>query len=91
MQPDCSEFNPNSVQQMQQLLFAPFNKKGKLPTSEQRQDPNYQWDFPPERSFVVENNANSIKEGQTRALKKNQMIVRGMGIKIIVWIKASKL
>jgi len=32
---------------------------------------------------VVENNQNLIKDGQTRALKKNQMIVRGMGLKII--------
>lgn len=83
VQPDCSEFNPNSVQQMQQLLFAPFNKKGKLPTEEQLKESNYQWDFPPDRSFVVENSNNTIKEGQTRVLKKNQMIVRGMGIKII--------
>lgn len=49
--PDASEFNPNSVQQMQQLLFAPFNKKGKLPTDEQLSDENYQWDFPVERCF----------------------------------------
>jgi hypothetical protein len=56
---------------MQQLLFAPFNKKGKLPSEEQLQDPEYQWDFPSDRSFVVENSANTIKEGQTRVLKKN--------------------
>lgn len=69
---------------MQQLLFAPFNKKGKKqPTQDQLDDPNFQWDFPQERSFVVENSTNTIKEGQTRVLKKNQMIVKGMGLKIV--------
>ena len=27
IQDDAQEFNPSSVQQLQQLLFAPFNKK----------------------------------------------------------------
>ncbi len=69
---------------MQQLFFAPFNKKGKLPTEEQlTRGTEYQWDFPAERSFTVENTNNVIKEGQTRVLKKNQMIIKGMGIKIV--------
>lgn len=29
LQPDCIEFNPSSVQQMQHLLFAPFTRKNK--------------------------------------------------------------
>lgn len=33
-QNDASEFNCSSVQQMQQLLFAPFNKRGKKPSEE---------------------------------------------------------
>ena len=66
------------------MFFAPFNKKSrKALTEEEKSDPNYKWDFSAERSFVVENNQNLIKDGQTRALKKNQMIVRGMGLKII--------
>lgn len=36
-----------------------------------------------ERVFQVENTNNFIKEGAKRALKVNQMVVRGMGIKPI--------
>jgi hypothetical protein len=35
IQPQAVEFNASSAMQMQQLLFAPFNKKGKVPTEEQ--------------------------------------------------------
>jgi len=42
---------------MQQLLFAPFNKKGKKPTEEELKSGNYEWDFPKERAFRVENNS----------------------------------
>lgn len=35
VQPDCTEFNPSSVGQMQQMIFAPFNKRGRQPTIEQ--------------------------------------------------------
>lgn len=68
---------------MQQLIFAPFNKKGKQPTEDQMRDPNYQWDYPRERLFTVENSTNFIKEGQTRALKTREMKINGMGVKPI--------
>ena len=32
LQPDVKEFNPSSCTQMQQLLFAPFNKHGDTPS-----------------------------------------------------------
>jgi DNA polymerase-1 len=41
--PDVKEFNPSSVQQMQQLLFAPYNKRGKKPTEEQLKKGDYEW------------------------------------------------
>jgi hypothetical protein len=68
---------------MQQLIFAPFNKKGKVPSEYQLNDPNYEWENPAERSFIVENTNNFIKEGQKKPLKNKNMVVKGMGIKPI--------
>ena len=38
VQENAQEFNASSTQQLSQLLFAPYNKKGKIPTEEQLRD-----------------------------------------------------
>lgn len=50
IQEDAQEFNPSSVQQLQQLLFAPFNKK-KGSSSDQTSE----GEFAQVREFRVEN------------------------------------
>ena len=65
---------------MVQLLFAPYNKKGKVPTEEQLEDANYQWDYPKERTFRVENHSGFIKEGSDKPLKYRDMTISGMGL-----------
>jgi len=49
IQEDAQEFNPSSVQQLQQLLFAPFNKK------KSDQTPEGEFEFAQVREFRVEN------------------------------------
>jgi DNA polymerase-1 len=63
---------------MQQLLFAPFNKKGRKPTEEELA--NGTWEFPRERPFRTENLSNFVREGSERALKYRDMIIKGMGL-----------
>ena len=65
---------------MQQLLFAPFNKKGRKPSEEELASENYEWDFPQERAFRVENNTNFIREGSEKALKFRDMKIIGFGL-----------
>ena len=65
---------------MQQLLFAPFNKRGKRPTEEQLKAGDYQWQVPQTRSFRVENLSNYVKEGRETALKYRDMEISGFGI-----------
>lgn len=40
LQPDCVEFNPSSVQQLQQLLFAPFKRSDRkiIPKTEEEEE-----------------------------------------------------
>lgn len=78
-QPNADEFNPNSNQQLAQLLFGPCNKKGKLPP-EGTDMATYEWDFPSERLFRVENTMGYIREGKTEPLKMRDMKIKGLGI-----------
>ena len=73
---------------MQQLLFAPFNKKGKPVTLSQESDIEY--DYPKVREFKVENlqvrilifnlDQGVIKEGKTLPLKYTVMKIVGFGM-----------
>lgn len=74
------EFNASSTQQLCQLLFAPYNKKGKKPTEEELASEGYEWDYPRERAFRVENESGFIKEGNSKPLKFRDMIITGMGL-----------
>ena len=74
---------------MVQLLFTPYNKKGKnkneqgdeVPNKELEEDyQNFTWDYPQERTFRVENLSNFIKEGRKEPLKYRDMKIRGLGI-----------
>lgn len=67
--------------QLTQLLFAPYNRKGKVPTKEQLDAGDYEWDFPKERTFRVDNESGYIKEGNTKPLKHRDMSIVGMGIR----------
>lgn len=53
MQEDAHEFNASSSHQMQQLLFAPFNKKRKKPVLNDKGEIEYE--YPKDRYFKVEN------------------------------------
>ena len=56
LQPDCIEFNPSSVQQMQQLLFAPFTRKRSNKKKEQKGEIKKEKEYDPlaqERNFTV--------------------------------------
>jgi DNA polymerase-1 len=68
---------------MQQLLFAPFNKRGKKPTEAELASGSYEWEFPQNRAFRVENLSNFVKDGSERALKFRDMIITGMGLEPI--------
>lgn len=52
IQEDAQEFNPSSAQQLQQLLFAPFNKKAAKVLDE---NGNPKFEFPEVREFRVDN------------------------------------
>ncbi len=80
MIPDAQEFNPSSTQQLAQLLFAPYNKKGKEPSEEQKASEDYEWDFPESRTFRVENKSGYIKPGDSGSLKHRDMTISGLGL-----------
>lgn len=85
-QEDAKEFNPSSTQQMQQLLFAPFNKTKKAKKSFSVDDEDFKteaWDFPQVRNFRVENLSGYIKEGRAQPLKYRDMEVRGLGLPVV--------
>ena len=62
---------------MQQLLFAPFNKKGKPPNE------HGQYEYPRVRQFRVENLIGHIRDGSAKALKYRDMDIAGFGLKPI--------
>ena len=43
----------------------------------------YKWDYPAERTFVVDNSSGVVKDGSTRALKKHSMVIKGLGLKCL--------
>ena len=73
-----------------QLLFTPYNKKGRdkneqgeeVPKLQEEQEDyqSFSWDYPQERTFRVENLSNFIKEGRKEPLKYRDMTIRGLGI-----------
>ena len=78
---------------MQQLIFAPFNKKGKQPSQEEldklaEQGQDYEYDYPQERKFRVENKSNYIKEGSRNPLKYRDMVIKGLGLQPISFTAA---
>eukprot|EP00347_Sterkiella_histriomuscorum_P005807 403355195 len=87
IQEDAKEFNPASAHQIQQLLFAPFNKRGKKPTFDN--DGEIMYEYPKERLFKVENTAGFIKEGKKQALKQREMKITGLGIPALDYTQSS--
>ena len=68
-------------------MFAPYNKKGKAKNKagdaipeEEHARLNYEWDFPAERTFRVENVTGFVKEGRIKPLKYRDMTIRGLGL-----------
>lgn len=60
-------------------MFAPCNKKGKKP-AEGTDMETYEWDYPAEKTFRVENTAGYIREGKTEPLKMRDMTIKGLGL-----------
>ena len=51
-----------------------------MPTQDELNNPDYQWDYPRERIFRVENESGYIKEGNTKPLRYRDMTIVGMGL-----------
>jgi hypothetical protein len=47
----------------------PSTKKGRVPTEQQLNDPNYEWENPAERSFIVENTKKLYKRRPEKTLE----------------------
>ena len=85
-QEDAKDFNASSTIQMQQLLFAPFAKKGKEPINNGGnpfEKDEYEYDKNEIEYFRVENKSGWAAPGDNKVRKYRDMAIRGMGLKPI--------
>lgn len=87
-QEDALDFNASSTPQIQQLLFAPYHKKGEDKFVVNPDDPFDQstlvdYHKAEVEVFRVENNSGFIKEGGKAPLRYRDMAIRGFGLEPI--------